>query len=237
MSRLAIVGVFLLTTAGRLAAQVSAPTPEPPKPPLLAPIPARSQWVVRVDPPRSGAPAPTDVHAKQNGLPVYIAVTKVGATMRSLVGMADKTRREYWQVGGTAVLQDGGHLQVVSNTQGFGLYTFASTGAFYGFAWIKPENFRGTEKHRGIDCHHYVEDTPDTRPPSAEHPAPAPPFHREAWINADTRQPVSVAAEFGVLDYEFSEPPPSLSLPPDFQAALDADDAALDKMHKRTHPH
>ena len=33
MSRLAIVGVFLLTTAGRLAAQVSAPTPEPPQAP------------------------------------------------------------------------------------------------------------------------------------------------------------------------------------------------------------
>lgn len=231
-----VVSLFVLAT--RAAAMAAGDVP-PPSPPYVLAIPAQSQWVMRITPPAGQAPAAeASGKGKLAPEPQVVAITKLGDTLRAIIVYTDKSRREFWQVPGSTILQDGGTTRVLYNTGGYPPYPYAPGHDFFGCEWIKPENFRDVVKRDGVSCYHYEVEAAAPPVPTdvlRAHPELAKlKLHREAWINAETRLPVAVTGETGTIEYTFSDPPPDLKMSAQFQSAYDQEHSALARLYNRS---
>ena len=229
--------VFSIALTVRLAVAADVP---PPSPPYVLAIPAQTQWVMHITPPAGQVAPDASGKSKLAPEPQVVAITKLGDTLRAIIVYTDKSRREFWQVPGSTILQDGGTPRVIYNTGGYPPYPYAPGHDFFGCEWIKPENFHDVVKRGGVTCYHYQAEAAMQVPPDVlrAHPELAKlKLHREAWINAETRLPVAVSGETGTIEYTFSDPPPDLKMSAEFQSALDANNVALERLRRHAHPH
>jgi hypothetical protein len=198
-------GVFLtafLAASLALSAQQPAPTPTSP---YVEALPARGHW--RVDftwksPTPGAAPASNGAATQLQ----TIDVVKTGPLMRVTLTFSDGTTQQF-DSDGDAMLDHtaSGWHRVGLSTVG-PVYPYSPAG-FSLVNWVGPGSFKDVVKYGQVVCFHYATS------------------HAEAWIAADSRQPVAARQGDAQVTYQFLSPPDSpLTGPPEEEALIRAID-------------
>ncbi len=244
MKTLALYSLILL--AGFTAwAQQAAPSPSvPPLPrgPLLKRAPDFAQWEIAKfhstkNPAKPGAGQDADETAHPES-PKRVSVTKTGE-MRHLVAIdPDGSRSKIWFKGDLEVVCQPGWkfpwLAKAHDPHNPFAIDFSRTD-FPECGWVSARNYRGIQKVQGRDCILFSErvtivpdpDNPDSNIPQISGTNAAW-YGRAAFVDLETRLPVTEVTSGEITTYQFGTPPQTmLTFPADIQKTIDTREAEL----------
>lgn len=213
--------LWLLITGVGLFAQNSAPKKEaPPDPPLIVNAPANSQWtitytlkVAEKEPNGPGEIRERKLRLRYSPLIKSKLNIKGSGQMVIYTNYEGGLKSETWVLDGQSYelpMRPGDPIKGESRGKS----------DFSEIYWVTPENFRGTVDFKGRKLHLYETDLADSgnNDPKAKTDSKGPPGappadgvakipSQRAYIDAQTRLPVSVDAGSTVWSYQFAAPP------------------------------
>lgn len=231
---------ILVSALAFSSARSEAPLP-PPKPPLLARLPAYASWVEKIATPSEepqaenmdGGSTPTKRTLKE------VKVIKGPRNRQITKKWSDGLTTEIWVCGDIVLQEEPGLKSIYISTAASRSASPMSFGAnhsnadFPDLEWISPSNYVGTKPYQGKVC--YVFQTKDTSAelkksealaaslPRAESsanssesqsPAPTLQISKTAWIDPETRLPVALNDGIYLRTYTFLDPPSHDPQPP-----------------------
>jgi hypothetical protein len=224
-----------LFSLGSLRAQSPSPAEKPvlPSGPLVQKkAPDFSRWVITA---RVLSAKPQDKTAAAVATETTVTVTKTGKVVHMERTDEQHNTWQTWCRGATQVaVAPGNQVYFVAPPPNKDvvnpLYFDFSKSDFEGFDWISAQNFTGIQPVMGFDCLVFKDNrnvtgalAPESAG-SAPGAAPAAPVMNAlvACINAETRLPVALMNDNGVVTYRFEKPPDAMQeFPPNVQALLD----------------
>jgi hypothetical protein len=224
-----LASVVMACCSASLFAQSPAPVekPVPPPGPLIQKrAPDFARWVTRA---KISMPKPPEkTSAAATGSPAsddeeIVTVTKTGAVVH--VERTDEQRKT-WQTWCRGTVQiavtPGSQIYLVAAPPNKDvvnpLYFDFSNSDFEGFEWISAQNYTGIKPVLGKNCLTFKDDRRVTGTL-----APAPVSNAlVACIDLETRLPVALMNDNGIVTYQFLKPPEAMQdLPANVQAVLD----------------
>ena len=237
-----VVVSVLLASTNCLQAQSPAPKINPvplPSGKLLAPAPENAQWIIDITavPPGAATPGVTKARSAASPKPratkarpatspkpsPRITVAKSGSIKHVTGIVFNGTTEELWIDGATEVmLAPGMERPAIFDDNGSvdPYYTKYCRADFPGFEWISAGNFAGESAYGSRKCLVFRAVTKVDVPASDATGETAPAL---AYIDEETRLPISLEKNGQTLLFQFGDPPnPPISLPPELEAALTA---------------
>jgi hypothetical protein len=193
-------GFFIAFLMGSLALSAQQPAPTPP---YVAELPARGHWRAEFtwkSPSPGAAPTPDSTAAKLE----TIDVVKSGHLVRVTLNFSDGTTQQIDSAGETVLDHTASGWHRAGISAAYPPYPYYPVG-FSLVNWVGPGSFRDMVTYDHIVCFHYVAG------------------NAEAWIAANSRQPVAASQGNLQVTYRFLPPPDSpLTGPPAEEALIQA---------------
>ncbi|HEY0255899.1 MAG TPA: hypothetical protein VGC39_00535 [Candidatus Methylacidiphilales bacterium] len=205
----------------------------PPQPPFLQPPPDRASWVMTVVPGETN-PAPGAA-----GVLVQQQVTQTGKIKHEINSWSDGQKSEVWIVNGMLLVENpqGHFLNLIDPSRDQAAADYLRY-EFSRLSWLSPNTYGHTEMHEGVSCYWFKNGLQNNS--TNELPAGGAGFSSpsaEAWINAETRQVVSVKVGSTLYNFNYGAAPDSdLVLSPKFAALWQGYLAAINPLNVQQPP-
>jgi hypothetical protein len=186
-----------------------------PQPPFLRPQ-ERASWMMTV------VPGVTQNAAGKTKELVQQEVTLTGKIKHEINTWSDGQKSEIWIVNGILLVEDPRkHFLTLIDPSRDPAAAYYLRYEFTQLSWLSPKTYVRAETHNGVPCYWFKKGSQNNlaADPSIDSETVFDGPSAEAWINAATRQLVSVKVGTTLYNFTYGAPPDSdLVLPPKFAA-------------------